>query len=92
MEKDLESLESEKRHLEAHLTRTEVWCEYIGKWRATVENVTVSDDIESPQFIIVVQADETTIDNTNMEIKNDPESISTGWIVLRTLTQFYVRY
>lgn len=80
LEKEVEWLRGEKRQLEAHLMRTDVWMDNLGKWRATIQNVEFSEDKE-PQFIILVQTDENA--------KGD-ENISTGWVVLRTLSQFHV--
>lgn len=42
----------------------------------------IPDEREPPQFVIVVHMVET---NTH---EDDDEGISTGWVVLRTLTQF----
>lgn len=42
LEKDVDWLKMEKRQMEAHLTRTEIWSEYLGKWRATVQSVEVN--------------------------------------------------
>ncbi|XP_049529978.1 sorting nexin-25-like [Anopheles darlingi] len=91
LEREIEWLRGERRQLESHLLRTEVWSEYLGRWRAIVESVNFSDDREPPQFMIVVQVDEmndcgrdgvaTALDAT--------ESISTGWVVVRSLSQFH---
>lgn len=32
----------EKRQLESHLARTEMWSEHLGKWQASVQSVEVS--------------------------------------------------
>lgn len=85
LEKEVEWLKGEKRQLEAHLMRTEVWGENLGKWRATIQNVEFAEDKE-PQFIILVQTDE----DSKGRHHNDDENISTGWVVLRTLSQFHV--
>lgn len=88
LEKEVEWLKGEKRQLEAHLMRTEVWGENLGKWRATIQNVECAEDKE-PQFIILVQTDENA--QSDRGDKSDDENISTGWVVLRTLSQFHVR-
>lgn len=89
LEKEVEWLKGEKRQLEAHLMRTEVWGENLGKWRAAIQNVEFADDKE-PQFIILVQTDEDSKSESRKDDKSDDENISTGWVVLRTLSQFHV--
>ena len=39
--KEVESLQGEKRQLEAHLTHTEMWAEHLGRWRADVQSAEV---------------------------------------------------
>lgn len=39
--KEVDWLRMEKRQLEAHLTRTEIWGENLGKWQASVQSVEV---------------------------------------------------
>ena len=85
LDKEVDWLKMEKRQLEAHLTRTELWSENLGKWRATVQSVEVPDEKDPPQFMILVQIDE-NLCNIQMESDN----ISTGWVVLRSLTEFHV--
>ncbi|XP_001658823.2 sorting nexin-25 [Aedes aegypti] len=92
LEKEIDWLKGEKRQLEAHLLRTEVWGEYLGKWRAIVESVDFSDDKEpQPQFMIVVQVDE--VNDCGKEdvatAMDAADSISTGWVVVRSLAQFH---
>lgn len=82
LEKEVEWLQGEQRQLEAHLIRTEVWGENLGKWRAVVQSADVLDEKEPPQFVIVVDM----IEDNNAEIE---EEISSGWVVSRTLSQFY---
>lgn len=41
LETEVEWLQGEKRQLEAHLTRTEIWAENLGKWRAFVQTAEV---------------------------------------------------
>lgn len=43
--KEVEWLRMEKRQLEAHLTRTEIWGENLGKWQASVQSVEVTYDV-----------------------------------------------
>ncbi|XP_015126178.1 sorting nexin-25 [Diachasma alloeum] len=77
--KEVEWLQGEKRQLETHLTQTEMWAEHLGKWRADVQSAETPDNGDPPQFIIVV--------HMAQEEGND-ESISTGWVVFRKLTEF----
>lgn len=81
LEREVEWLQGEQRQLEAHLTRTEVWGENLGKWRAVVQSAEIPDEREPPQFVIVVHMVE---DHS----PDGEEGISTGWVVLRTLPQF----
>lgn len=87
LEKEVEWLRGEKRQMEAHLMRTEVWGENLGKWKAAIQNVEFTEDKE-PQFIILVQTEETT--KAELDGRMDDENISTGWVVLRSLSQFHV--
>lgn len=41
LDKEVDWLKMEKRQLEAHLSRTEIWGEHLGKWRAIVQSVEV---------------------------------------------------
>ncbi|XP_021915515.1 sorting nexin-25 isoform X2 [Zootermopsis nevadensis] len=79
LEKEVEQLQGEKCQLEAHLTRTEAWGEHLGQWRAVVQSAELSEDKELLQFVLVVHILEDVLDN---------EGISTGWVVLRTLSDF----
>lgn len=82
LEQEVEWLEGEQRQLEAHLNRTEVWGENLGKWRATVQSAEVTDEKEPPQFVLVVHMME------NEDMVEGEECISTGWVVCRSLNQF----
>ncbi|XP_067008623.2 sorting nexin-25 isoform X2 [Anabrus simplex] len=79
LEGEVEELQCEKRQLEAHLTRTEAWSEHLGRWRAVVQSAEMSEDRESPQFVLVVHV---------LEDESDSEAVSTGWVVLRKLCDF----
>nr|CAI5853607.1 unnamed protein product [Callosobruchus analis] len=81
LEKEVEWLQGEKRQLEAHLTRTEIWTENLGKWQAIVQSAEVPNEKEPLQFVLVVQMAE----DDNIE---EESSICTGWVVCRSLTQF----
>lgn len=41
IEKEVEWLQGEQRQLEAHLSRTEVWGENLGRWGALVQTAEV---------------------------------------------------
>ncbi|RZB41741.1 PXA and/or Nexin C domain containing protein, partial [Asbolus verrucosus] len=81
LEKEVEWLQGERRQLEAHLSRTEVWGENLGKWRTVVQSAEVPDEREPLQFVLVVHMAEE-------ETNEGEESVSTGWVVCRSLTQF----
>uniref|UniRef100_A0A182QU64 Sorting nexin-25 n=1 Tax=Anopheles farauti TaxID=69004 RepID=A0A182QU64_9DIPT len=95
LEREIEWLRGERRQLESHLLRTAVWGEYLGSWRAIVESVDFSDDREPPQFMIVVQVDEMNDvgggrdDNHVTTALEATDTISTGWVVVRSLAQFH---
>uniref|UniRef100_A0A182PL28 Sorting nexin-25 n=1 Tax=Anopheles epiroticus TaxID=199890 RepID=A0A182PL28_9DIPT len=104
LEREIEWLRGERRQLESHLLRTAVWGEYLGSWRAIVESVDFSDDREPPQFMIVVQVDEmndyggasggggsggTRDDTVVTTALEATDTISTGWVVVRSLAQFH---
>lgn len=71
LEREVENLEGEKRQLEAHLTRTEVWGEHLGKWRAVVQSAETPDEKDPPQFVLVVHV---------LEDDLDTDAVSTGGV------------
>ncbi|KAK7865188.1 hypothetical protein R5R35_012045 [Gryllus longicercus] len=79
LESDVETLQGEKRQLEAHLMRTEAWSEHLGRWRAVVQSAEMSEEKESLQFVLVVHV---------LEDESDSDAVSTGWVVLRRLSEF----
>nr|XP_023024783.1 sorting nexin-25 [Leptinotarsa decemlineata] len=81
LENAVEWLQGEKRQLEAHLTRTEIWAENLGRWRAIVQSAEIPNEREPLQFVLVVQMSED-------ESPDGEETICTGWVVCRSLTQF----
>ncbi|KAH8241761.1 hypothetical protein KR038_003203, partial [Drosophila bunnanda] len=104
LEKEMEWLKSEKRQTEAHLRRTDAWTEHLGKWKATIQSVEVSDEKESLQFMILVHVDEdinapsqpSTSKNgdsggvhTSVHQRRRPSGISSGWVVMRSLNQVH---
>ncbi|XP_017091493.2 sorting nexin-25 [Drosophila bipectinata] len=101
LEKEMEWLKSEKRQTEAHLRRTDAWTEHLGKWKATIQSVEVSDE-ESLQFMILVHVDEdinappqpTSSKNGEpghvaANLRKRPSGISSGWVVMRSLNQVH---
>ncbi|XP_055371063.1 sorting nexin-25 [Condylostylus longicornis] len=92
LEKEVEWLRGEKRQIEAHLLRTEIWSDYLGKWKADIQSVDISEDKDVPQFMILVHVNQdihSSANGTHQNGYNDSENISTGWVVLRSLTQFH---
>ncbi|XP_001354527.3 sorting nexin-25 [Drosophila pseudoobscura] len=99
LEKEMEWLKSEKRQTEAHLRRTDAWTEHLGKWKATIQSVEVSDEKESLQFMILVHVDEDINappqalpkngDSSNAKPAKRPSGISSGWVVMRSLNQVH---
>lgn len=51
LEKEVEWLQGERRQLEAHLIRTEIWGENLGKWRAVVQTAEVGTIKNNKIFI-----------------------------------------
>ncbi|XP_060664334.1 sorting nexin-25 [Drosophila nasuta] len=102
LEKEMEWLKSEKRQTEAHLRRTDAWTEHLGKWKATIQSVEVSDEKESLQFMILVHVDEDinappqaapkngdSSSSTGRAQRRRPSGISSGWVVMRSLNQVH---
>lgn len=89
LERDIENLKTEKRQLESHLMRTEMWTANLGKWRAQVESVDIPDNKDTPEFLIVVQAEEMPREAKEDENFELDENIASGWVVLRTLNDFH---
>lgn len=90
--KEVDWLRMERRQLEAHLRRTELWAEHLGAWRACVQSVEVPDEKEPPHFMIVVQVDEKEREAEEMRCRaagGAGGGISTGWVVLRSLNEFH---
>ncbi|EDV47512.2 sorting nexin-25 [Drosophila erecta] len=102
LEKEMEWLKSEKRQTEAHLRRTDAWTEHLGKWKATIQSVEVSDEKESLQFMILVHVDEDINApvqpasskngdsiHGHAHLRKRPSGISSGWVVMRSLNQVH---
>lgn len=70
LEKEVEWLEGEKRQLEAHITRTEVWADNLGKWRAYVQSAEVNLLFECPIFkYVYIIFMELLLDKSDIVIK-----------------------
>ncbi|XP_067639431.1 sorting nexin-25 isoform X2 [Eurosta solidaginis] len=100
LEKEMEWLKNEKRQTETHLKRTDAWTEHLGKWKATLQSVEISDERESLQFMILVHVDEDInaprpANNSNSTsdkpagVQARPGAISSGWVVMRSLNQVH---
>ncbi|XP_011200424.2 sorting nexin-25 [Bactrocera dorsalis] len=99
LEKEMEWLKNEKRQTETHLKRTDAWTEHLGKWKATLQSVEISDEKESLQFMILVHVDEDinmprSAENSSSSGKAGglyarPGAISSGWVVMRSLNQVH---
>ncbi|XP_072040154.1 sorting nexin-25-like [Amphiura filiformis] len=78
LEKEIEMLKLERRELEQYVERTDLWCEYAGKWRIDIcaSNVLNEADKLVPYYVIVVHP-------------TDPKINISGWVVSRRLTEFY---
>ncbi|KAI4462490.1 sorting nexin [Holotrichia oblita] len=91
LEKEVEWLQGERRQLEAHLERTEIWGENLGKWRAVAQSAEGEKNKISP-FKVVDEKDTLVfviiVDMIEKDSVEGEEEISSGWVVSRTLTQF----
>uniref|UniRef100_T1GEU8 RGS domain-containing protein n=1 Tax=Megaselia scalaris TaxID=36166 RepID=T1GEU8_MEGSC len=87
LEKEIEWLKSEKRQTEAHISRTNAWTDFLGKWRCTIQSIDVGgDDKDSLQIMILVHV------NEDINAPKDAiatSNISSGWVVMRSLSQFH---
>ncbi|XP_013099681.2 sorting nexin-25 [Stomoxys calcitrans] len=94
LEKEMEWLKNVKRQTEAHLRRTDAWTEHLGRWKATLQSVEISDEKESLQFMILVHVDEDintppSLKHSSGRVEARPGSISSGWVVMRSLNQVH---
>ncbi|XP_074649963.1 sorting nexin-25-like [Tubulanus polymorphus] len=83
--RELELLKQEKQQLQFHIERTSVWCENVGMWRTRMDSASVIHDDETgrdlPYFTIVIYHRDTE--------QVDRECGIHGWVISRTLQQFY---
>ncbi|XP_065670461.1 sorting nexin-25 isoform X2 [Hydra vulgaris] len=78
---EIDHLNTERRHLEFHIERTDLWCEMLGRWKASIVSVQNKTDEESnPIFVICVSCDERE--------QSEPKPSSAGWVICRTLNDF----
>ncbi|CAH2300374.1 sorting nexin-25 isoform X1 [Pelobates cultripes] len=71
-------MEKEQSDLDLHISRTDLWCENLGMWRASINISEVSEENgeQMPLYFVLVNLP----DSGNCEIKN--------WTVLRKLSEF----
>ena len=82
VEKEIEVLNTERRHLEFHIERTDLWCEMLGSWKAVISTAEFNQEDKSPLFVICVSCEESA------ERIHDPGAASSGWVVVRQLKDF----
>ncbi|XP_077984333.1 sorting nexin-25-like [Glandiceps talaboti] len=82
LEREIEAMKLERRQLESHIDRTDMWCEYIGEWQVNICNAEVmqEQDKEVPYYVIVIHLKENSVQGPS----------STGWVVSHKLNDFYV--
>ncbi|XP_033631880.1 sorting nexin-25-like isoform X1 [Asterias rubens] len=78
LEKEIEQLRLEKLSLEVYIERTDLWCDYIGKWRTDICSAQILDEGDKvvPYYVIVVHP-------------IDPSISIPGWVVSRRLGDFH---
>ncbi|XP_037094661.1 sorting nexin-25-like isoform X2 [Pollicipes pollicipes] len=54
LEQEVENLAGERRELEAHIERTDVWTQHLGHWTADVHSAEVLEEKDVPVFVLVV--------------------------------------
>ena len=58
---EIEKLKSDRRQLEFHIDRTEVWAENVGRWKAHIYNSEASQNIKEIVTNVNVQKNEEQI-------------------------------
>ncbi|XP_041357035.1 sorting nexin-25-like isoform X2 [Gigantopelta aegis] len=84
MEQECMKLRDERRKLEGHITRTQLWIDNQGSWRTHVNSAEVQTDGDSkvsPSFIIVVFI-------SGEGATHNVSDSTQGWVVSRTLDDF----
>ncbi|XP_028515309.1 sorting nexin-25 [Exaiptasia diaphana] len=92
IEQEIQGLITERRHLEFHIERTDVWCENLGKWKVSIETVEWSqeDDKSLPLYVIVVHCSQsdTPVTPSGIIPENVEGATSEGWVVTRKFKDF----
>ncbi|XP_067663522.1 sorting nexin-25-like isoform X1 [Haliotis asinina] len=86
MDQEIEKIQEEKRKLEAHISRTQLWIDHQGTWMAQVHNAEVSQsgtDRLAPSFILVIYL------RGSQPGAQELQNSSQGWVVSRSLDDFY---
>ncbi|CAH1265099.1 SNX25 [Branchiostoma lanceolatum] len=83
IEHEVNEMKTERRQLEFHIERTDQWWDMIGRWRANICNAEfiVNEEKIEPFFVIVV--------HISGAIASTDESTTTGWVVMRNLSDFH---
>nr|XP_006816541.1 PREDICTED: sorting nexin-25-like [Saccoglossus kowalevskii] len=83
LERDIEAMRLERRQLESHIDRTDMWCEFMGQWQVNICNAEVIQEQDKvvPYYVIVVHLNETTTQEVYQS--------TTGWVVSHQLKDFY---
>ncbi|XP_033743124.1 sorting nexin-25-like [Pecten maximus] len=84
MEKERENLMDEKKQLEAHIHRMQMWCENQGKWRAHVYETETFEvgEKKTPVFVLIIHL-------VGAGMSQNLQKSSHGWVVSRTLPEFH---
>ncbi|XP_060599757.1 sorting nexin-25-like [Ruditapes philippinarum] len=79
----INDVEEERRRLDAHIRRTEQWCENVGKWTAHIYEAEIQNegDKKVPVFVLVIHLSGSSSQNL--------QSSTQGWVVNRKLQDFY---
>ncbi|XP_013402145.1 sorting nexin-25-like [Lingula anatina] len=87
LQQELDELKSQRRQLEFHIEKTELWWENVGRWKAHIYNAELSKDEDTdkmvPNFAIVVD-----LQGFHTRGRSMQDSTS-GWVVSRTLDEFH---
>ncbi|KAM4809520.1 sorting nexin-25 isoform 2-T2 [Rhinophrynus dorsalis] len=75
---EIASMEKEQSDLDLHISRTDLWCENLGMWRALINSSQVSEENgeQMPSYVVSVN------------LPDAGEAESRNWIVQRKLSEF----
>ncbi|XP_032234354.2 sorting nexin-25 [Nematostella vectensis] len=94
IEQEINILNTERRHLEFHIERTDRWCENIGNWNVQIEGVEWNneDDKWIPLYVIVVHCSPINLPISPSGASPDrlPGATSEGWVVTRKFNDFKI--